>query len=53
MLSQTGDYAIRAMAYIGRQIDQLPVQSEEIANETAIPGNYLSKFSTRWCRSAS
>ena len=44
MMSQTGEYAIRAMSYMARRVDQLPVQSKEIASETAIPSNYLSKI---------
>jgi Rrf2 family protein len=47
MLQQTAVHALRVMAYIAEHDHQGPVQSREIAAETGVPRNYLSKIANR------
>lgn len=47
MLSQTGKYAIRAMAHIASKQNGKPVLSRNIAEETQIPVNFLAKILNR------
>lgn len=47
MLSQTGIYAIRAMACIASKQDEKPLLSRTIAEEMQIPINFLSKILNR------
>lgn len=44
MLSQTAEYALRAVLYLADQGDQAPVRVGEIAEVLSIPPNYLSKI---------
>jgi Rrf2 family protein len=44
MLSQTGQYALRAIIHIGREGNGRPVGAREIAEAGDIPANYLSKI---------
>ena len=43
MLSHTSDYALRATLVLARRHGAGPVQTEEIAEATGAPRNYLSK----------
>jgi len=43
MLSQTAEYALRAVLYLAEQPHGLPVRVEEIGDALGIPANYLSK----------
>lgn len=43
MLSQTSEYALRAVVYLARVSGERPVKLEEIAAELGAPRNYLSK----------
>ncbi len=47
MLSQTAMYALRAMAYLGRNGREKPVLSQTIAQEMRVPKNFLSKILNR------
>lgn len=45
MLSQTGEYALRAMVHLARLSDDgTRVQADEVADALQIPRNYLSKI---------
>ncbi|MDF1501380.1 Rrf2 family transcriptional regulator [Roseisolibacter sp. H3M3-2] len=43
MLSQTSDHALRALLVLARRHGAGPVRTEEIADATGAPRNYLSK----------
>lgn len=43
MISQTGEYALRAVLYLAREGQGEPVPVEAIANALDLPRNYLSK----------
>lgn len=43
MLSQTAEYALRAVLYLAEQPHGLPIRVEEIGDVLGIPANYLSK----------
>ena len=43
MISQTSEYALRAMVYLALNPDS-PHKSEEIAETTKVPASYLSKI---------
>ena len=43
MLSQTAEYALRAVLYLAEQPHARPVRVEEIGGALDIPANYLSK----------
>lgn len=43
MLSQTAEYALRAVLYLARQEEGRRVQTSELAEALSIPRNYLSK----------
>ena len=43
MLSQTSDYALRAVLVLARHYGRAPVRTEQIAQATGAPRNYLSK----------
>ncbi len=45
MLSQTAEYALRAVLYLADHCDEgpVPVRVDEIAGDLGIPANYLSK----------
>lgn len=51
MLSLTGEYAMRAIIYIARNVQQCPLSGARIASETAIPRKYLAKVLTDLVRS--
>lgn len=42
VISQTAEYALRAVAFLGSQLGQ-PVTTQQIAAVTRVPGGYLSK----------
>jgi Rrf2 family transcriptional regulator, iron-sulfur cluster assembly transcription factor len=45
MLSQTGEYALRAMVYMAQAEDEgVRIQADEVAEALQIPRNYLSKI---------
>lgn len=44
MLTQTGEYALRAMVYLARKGEQGYVGVKEIAQATDVPSNYLAKI---------
>lgn len=44
MISQTSEYIIRALIYLAENGGDRPILSKEIASETDIPKNYLSKL---------
>ncbi len=43
MLSQTSDYALRAVLVLAREFDKRALRADEIAAATGAPANYLSK----------
>lgn len=43
MLSQTSEYALRAVLYLAMHPDEAPVKLEQIADSLQVPRNYLSK----------
>jgi len=43
LLSQTGEYALRAVLHIAAHGDERPIQVAEIARSLDVPQNYLSK----------
>lgn len=43
MLSQTSEYALRAVVFLAERDDDLPVRVETIGAALGIPANYLSK----------
>ena len=44
MITTTSEYALRALIHIARRSDNEPVLAREIAADTGIPNNYLSKI---------
>lgn len=44
MVTKTSEYAIRAMVYIARQGESHPVLARDVADETGVPANYVSKI---------
>lgn len=44
MITQTAEYALRAVLYLARQGDEELVSVETVAAEVGIPRNYLSKI---------
>ncbi len=44
MLTQSANYALRAMGYLAKESGEKPVLSKTIAEEMDIPKNYLSKI---------
>ena len=44
MLTTTSEYAIRALIYIAQQGEADPVLAREIAANTGVPSNYISKI---------
>lgn len=44
MLSQTAQYALRAMIYLGEREGRGPVRVDEVAEALDVPRNYLSKI---------
>lgn len=44
MLSQTGEYALRAVVHLAREDRGQPLKIDEIASELGIPRNYLAKI---------
>lgn len=44
MLSQTVEYALRAMVHLAAQAPESPLSSEAIAAKTKVPKGYLSKI---------
>jgi Rrf2 family protein len=44
MLSQTAEYALRAVLYLAEHADDRPVRVGEMADALRIPRNYLSKI---------
>jgi Rrf2 family protein len=51
MISQTAEYAIRALAYIAASGNERRILAREIAHELAVPANYLSKILHHLARS--
>ena len=47
LLSRTGMHALRAVIFIARQDNELPIGSAEIARSLDLPPNYLSKTLSR------
>ena len=47
LLSQTAEYALRAMSCLALQPDGAPISSRQLSAHTAIPGHYLSKVMRR------
>lgn len=43
MISQTGEYALRAVLYLAREGDDEPVSVDVVAEALDLPRNYLSK----------
>ncbi|HEX6307057.1 MAG TPA: Rrf2 family transcriptional regulator [Longimicrobiales bacterium] len=43
MLSQTAEYALRAVLYLARESERRPVPADVIAGALGAPANYLSK----------
>jgi Rrf2 family protein len=44
MISQAGEYALRAAVYLGRSAPDVPVSAGEIAAATKVPQAYLQKI---------
>ncbi len=44
MLSQTTEYAIRALIYLANHNQNGPILSKDIAEKVQVPANYLSKI---------
>jgi Rrf2 family transcriptional regulator, iron-sulfur cluster assembly transcription factor len=44
MLSNTGEYALRAVLYLAEREGSGPVRVDDIAADLAVPRNYLSKI---------
>lgn len=44
MLSQTAEYALRAVLYLARRAGDGPVRVDEVASALSVPRNYLSKI---------
>src|SRR5688572_22978500 len=51
MLTQTGEYALRAMVYLARKEQHDFVGVREIAQATEVPANYLAKILQQLTRS--
>jgi Rrf2 family iron-sulfur cluster assembly transcriptional regulator len=47
LLSQTAEYALRAMASLAFEADEGPVRARDLAQRTGIPMHYLSKVLRR------
>ncbi len=47
LLSQTAEYALRAMAWLACHSPEQPVRAKDLSKETAIPVHYLSKILRR------
>ena len=47
LLSQTAEYALRAMAWLALQSPETPVRAQDMASGTGIPLHYLSKILRR------
>jgi Rrf2 family protein len=50
MLSQTGEYALRAVAFIAQHAEKGPVLARDIATGAAVPHEYLQKLLTELVR---
>ncbi len=46
-LSQTAEYAMRAMAWLATSEETVPVRAKDLSNATGIPIHYLSKVMRR------
>lgn len=44
MLSQTGEYALRAALYLARHEEEAPIRVDDVAGALGVPRNYLSKI---------
>ncbi len=44
MISRTSEYALQAMVYLARHVDDWPIPSRVIAREANVPGKYLSSI---------
>lgn len=44
MLSRTGQYALRAMIFLARHVEDWPIPAPRVAAQTRIPHRYLSKI---------
>ena len=44
MLSKTQEYALRAAVFLGRSYGEGPLRTSELARDSGIPRNYLSKI---------
>jgi Rrf2 family protein len=44
MLTLTSEYALRAMAFLARHVEDWPVSAQHIAEESSVPRKYLSKI---------
>ena len=49
MITQTGKYALRILAYLAEHEGER-IQGHRIADDTAIPSNYLSKILNKLCK---
>jgi Rrf2 family protein len=47
LLSQTAEYALRAMAWLALESPKVPVRAKDLAESTGIPLPYLSKILRR------
>ena len=47
LLSQTAEYALRAMAWLAHQCPDAPVRAQDLSKGTGIPPHYLSKILRR------
>lgn len=47
LLSQTGEYALRAMAWLAHMRPDAPVRARDLSEGTGIPTHYLSKILRR------
>lgn len=47
LLSQTAEYALRAMAWIASHSPDQPVRAKDLSKESGIPVHYLSKIMRR------
>ncbi len=44
MLTRTSEYALRALIYVARHLDDQPIPGRQIAREAGVPEKYLSKI---------
>ncbi len=51
MVSLTGEYALRAMVFLAKHVDECPVTGRAIADETGIPRKYLMSLLSLLVRS--